>query len=95
MTSAAVSLLKEANLKVVLAGFDCLENLIKLRKESIGSLISMTFDVLVPRLGDTKVSLHRSALCSSIISIDFWCVDTLGECSRSGATSAGRSCRFF
>jgi hypothetical protein len=56
VVSACVSLVKEANLKIVLASLDCLQALMQERKETFNPLVNMTFDVLIPRLGDTKVT---------------------------------------
>ena len=65
--SAAVNLVKEANLKVVLTSLDCLQTLIEERKEPFAAIINMTFDVLIPRLGDTKV--YSSATYYTVCSI--------------------------
>lgn len=63
--SACVGLVKEANLKVVLAGLECLSLFLTNRKEAFASLVNMAFDVLIPRLGDTKVrrALYRGLPC--------------------------------
>eukprot|EP00981_Chlorochromonas_danica_P002560 scaffold497_cov170-Ochromonas_danica.AAC.3 len=59
--SACVGLAKEANLKVVLASLDCIAMFIVGRKETFMALVNMTFDVLVPRLGDTKINVREKA----------------------------------
>eukprot|EP01031_Cornospumella_fuschlensis_P025028 gene25028-30232_t len=57
--SSVINLVKEANLKVVLSSLDCLQSLVQERKEAFSALINMTFDVLIPRLGDTKANVRE------------------------------------
>jgi hypothetical protein len=65
--SSFVGLIKEANIKVVFASLDCLQSFITDRKEAFSPLVNMTFDVLIPRLGDTKVVKYMLLLDFYII----------------------------
>lgn len=55
--SASISILNDANPKVVLLGFECLQTLVTDFGEHFTPLINMSFDVLLAKFGDSKVRL--------------------------------------
>lgn len=68
--STCVSLVKEANLKVVLASLECVGQLVVDRREAFSSLLGVALDALIPRLGDTKVS--RACLSARLYAQFCW-----------------------
>ena len=54
--TTCVELLKEVNPKVVDIGFFCVEKLLELQRESFQPLLNMTFDSLITKYTDSKVT---------------------------------------
>ena len=55
--SGAISAIKDANPKDGLLGLDCLQFFVENNIESFQSLINVSLEILITKLGDTKVSL--------------------------------------
>ena len=53
--SGCVSLIGDANPKVVSLGFDCMRQMITLHGESFQPLVNMSFDILLNKFSDNKV----------------------------------------
>ncbi len=57
--SSSISLLNDANPKVVLLGFDCLQQLVRDYSEYFQPLVNMSIDMLIAKFGDSKVSANN------------------------------------
>eukprot|EP01034_Spumella_vulgaris_P026937 gene26937-33588_t len=64
--SSAISLLNDANPKVVMLGFDCLQLLVSDYGEYYQPLINMSFETLITKFSDSKAPIRQKATDSMI-----------------------------
>ena len=57
VVSNCLTLTEDTNHKLCLVGLDCLQSLIECQTESFQPYLSMTFDLLISKYGDVKVSV--------------------------------------
>lgn len=68
LLNSIVAALQDANPKIVIAGLGCIEVIIERHFEHYQPLVNMSFDVLLLKLGDARVS-GRLMLCPFLIHI--------------------------
>ena len=59
--SNTISILRDANAKIVLQCLDCLQKFMELHPKSFPPLINMTFDMLMSKYGDGKIGIRNKA----------------------------------
>jgi hypothetical protein len=79
--SSAISLLNDANPKVVMLGFDCLQYLVSDYGEYYQPLINMSFELLITKFSDTKVSISNNTSLSLLL-LRFFAVSNSPESHR-------------
>ena len=58
LLNSIVAVLQDANPKIVIAGLGCIEVIVEKHFEHYQPLVNMSFDVLLLKLGDARVSCH-------------------------------------
>lgn len=69
LMNTSISLLKDANPKIVMLGFDILSLLITQYGDSFQALVNMSFDTLFLKFCDNKVLFIKYSLCHDIFPI--------------------------
>ena len=60
--NAVLTLAKENHVKLCLTGLECLQTLVEIHTEAFSSYMNMTFDTIVTKFADVKVSFYSYSL---------------------------------